>query len=161
VGGLPRSVERHNDGESHGDFGRSNRDDEKYQHLSVVIRKTVCTDVEAGEGDERQIGGIEHQLKAHENGDNVATQQNASKADGKQQPACEQIMIESQRSHKGRGLLEFTTGENDDPNGGHEYKDADCLERQIELSEKRDADLAHIIQSSDSEWWKGILPHGK
>ena len=115
--------------------------------------------MEAGEGDERQIGGIEHQFKAHENCDNVAAQQNPSKANGKQEPACEQIVIERQRIHNGRRLLEFTTGEHDDPNGGHEYEDADCLERQIELSEKRDAHLAHIIQSSDSEWWKGILSY--
>ena len=37
MGGLSRPIERNDDGQSHGDFGRSNRDDEEYQHLGVVI----------------------------------------------------------------------------------------------------------------------------
>ena len=57
---------------------------------TVMMKKTnTCRgnsagrspDAEAGEGDERQVGRVEHQLQRHEDDDDVAPQDDAGEAD--------------------------------------------------------------------------------
>ena len=68
---LPRTVEGDDDGETDGYFRSSDGDDEKDEHLRVEIRQAIGADVEAAEGDQREVRSIQHQLEAHENRDDV------------------------------------------------------------------------------------------
>jgi hypothetical protein len=52
--------------QAHGGFGRGHDDHEKNEHLSLQLAERPA------EGDKRQIDGVEHQLDGHENGDDVA-----------------------------------------------------------------------------------------
>src|SRR3954451_13926201 len=68
----------HDDGQSDDHLGGRDDHDEQRDHLAVQAA------VDAGEGDEGEVGRVEHQLDAHEHDDRVATQQDRGRADGEE-----------------------------------------------------------------------------
>src|SRR5215210_7406371 len=78
--------------EPHGGLGGRDRhhdeDEELPRHVSEV----------AGEGDERQVHGVEHQLDAHEHLDGVALDDDADHADGEQHGREREVP--GQRDHR-------------------------------------------------------------
>ena len=108
MGGPSSPVERNNDGESDGHFGSSDGDDEEHEHLGIVVGETCLTDPKSRERHERQVGRVEHELEAHENGDDVATQHDPSEPDGEEKSAGEEVVVEGERVHVREGSFEFT-----------------------------------------------------
>ena len=53
-----RPVERHDDGQTHRNFGGRNCDDEKNENLRVVVRQPGRTDAEPGKCDERRFAAF-------------------------------------------------------------------------------------------------------
>ena len=90
---LSGTIEGNDDGQTHRHFSGSHGDHEKHHHLAVVVRQAI-DGVEAGEGDEAQVGGAQHQLQTHEDDDDVAAQYYASQPDGKQQAGDEEVIVE-------------------------------------------------------------------
>src|SRR5665213_3121451 len=78
VGAGPAPKDGHHDPQAHHDLGRRNDQDEEDQDLSADVVKG------AGECDEGQVGGVEHQLDAHEHDQHVAADQNAQRTDGEE-----------------------------------------------------------------------------
>src|SRR3984885_3373168 len=70
---------RHDDGQAHDDFAGGDDHGEERHHLAVQAT------MHPGEGDERQVDRVEHQLDAHEHHDGVAAQQHTGGSDGEQQ----------------------------------------------------------------------------
>ena len=91
---APRSEKRDDDGETDRDLSRSDGNDEEDQNLTVRIWKTSF-EIEAREGDERKAGCGEHHLKAHEDDDEIPTNQDTSEPDGKEESADEKIGVEA------------------------------------------------------------------
>src|SRR5437667_8492155 len=59
---LPRAKQGNENGEPHRDFRCGHGDDEKDEHLGVVVWKAAWTDSESGKSNERQVCRIQHQL---------------------------------------------------------------------------------------------------
>ena len=93
MGGLAGPVEGDDDGQSDSHFRRRNGDDEEHQNLRIIILVAVDQS-EAGKGDEREIGGIEHHFQAHEDHDDAASKHDATESDGKKQSAGDEIVGE-------------------------------------------------------------------
>ena len=89
---APGPVERDDDRETNRHFGRRDRDDEENENLTVIIGQARRINTEAGKGNERKIGRVQHQLERHENDNDVAAQEDAGKADREEQPAHEKII---------------------------------------------------------------------
>ena len=92
--GLPQAVEGDDDGEADGHLGGGDGDDEKDEDLGVVVGESEGGDAVAGEGDEGEIGGVEHQLKAHENDEEIAAQKDTGETDREKKAADEKIIAE-------------------------------------------------------------------
>ncbi len=92
--GLPQSVERDDDGEADSHLGGGDGDDKEHEDLRVVVGESEGGDAVAGEGDEGEIGRVEHQLEAHEDDEEVAAQEDAGESDGKKQTADQEIIAE-------------------------------------------------------------------
>src|SRR5262249_31703493 len=89
---LPCAKQRDEKGKANGHFGSCHGDDEKYEHLRVVIGQAVWIETETRKSNERKVCSIQHQLQRHENDDQVASQHHAGKADGKKNAAYEQVI---------------------------------------------------------------------
>ena len=81
--GLAQAVKGDDDSEPDRHFGGGHRDDEEYEDLGVVVGETEGSDAMAGEGDEGEIGRIEHEFEAHEDDEEVAAQEDTGQTDGK------------------------------------------------------------------------------
>src|SRR5215204_4106956 len=66
------------DAETHGGFGGRDRHHDEDEELPRHVAEVT------GEGDERQVDGVEHQLDAHEHLDGVALDDDADHADGEE-----------------------------------------------------------------------------
>src|SRR5690348_9502639 len=88
------AVERDDQGEAHGDFrgGVSH-----HQEGDGVAAHGAAV---AGQGDEVQVGGVEHELDAHEDHQRVAADEHARDADGEQQEGDEEDRVRG--SHQTR-----------------------------------------------------------
>src|SRR5258707_5882022 len=64
--------------------------------------------METRKTDQRQIGGIQHQLQRHENDNNIPSEQDPGEPDSEQQPANYQIIIKSGHSYFNSLLLSRT-----------------------------------------------------
>ena len=69
-------------------------DDEEHEDLGVVVGESEGSDAVAGEGDEGEIGRIEHEFEAHEDDEEVAAQEDAGQPDGKKKTADQKIIAE-------------------------------------------------------------------
>jgi hypothetical protein len=72
IRGFTGSEESDDNCEAHGNLGGCYGNDEEKKNVAFVGGLAVLH-VEAGKRDEREVGGCEHQLEAHENNDEVAT----------------------------------------------------------------------------------------
>src|SRR6185312_5781494 len=78
-GTAPTPEDGHDDRQPDDDLGgRDHHDEERHDHAVEVA-------VHTGEGDQRQVHRVEHQLHAHEHHDGVAPDQHADRADAEQQ----------------------------------------------------------------------------
>src|SRR5947209_5623348 len=82
---------RHDDGQPDHHLARGDDHREEGNHLTVEVT------VQPGEGDERQVYRVEHQLDAHEHDDRVAPQQHTRSADGEQQCGEVQVVLRVHR----------------------------------------------------------------
>ena len=94
VSGLTRTEKCNDDCKAYGDFSRRNRDNKENEDLCVVIGKAFGAHIEAAESYKRQIRRVEHELQAHENGEDVSAQQHSSEADGEEEATGEKIVVE-------------------------------------------------------------------
>src|SRR5659263_152597 len=86
------SVNGHDDREPHHDFGGGDDHDEERHDLTVQVA------VHAGEGDQAEVGGVEHQFHAHEGDDRVAPDEHGGAADREQDHGEHQVVGEAHRS---------------------------------------------------------------
>src|SRR5918998_1634983 len=84
--------ERHDDREADDDLGGRDDHDEERHDLAVDGA------VGAGEGDQRQVHRVEHQLDAHEDDDRVAPHEDADRADGEQDRGEHQVVRQAHDS---------------------------------------------------------------
>src|SRR3712207_2304238 len=84
--------ERHDDGEADDDLGGGDDHDEERHDLAVDGAAG------AGEGDQRQVHRVEHQLHAHEHDDRVAPHEHTDRADGEQDRGEYQVVRQSHDS---------------------------------------------------------------
>ncbi len=89
VRGLAFAIQRHNQGQADSDFRRCHRNDEEHHDLAVELV------VEAGESDQRKIGGIEHQFERHVNDEQIAPDADAEQPETEQNHADDEIMFEA------------------------------------------------------------------
>src|SRR6266511_2920917 len=75
----------HQDAEADDHLGGGDHHHEEGQDLPVQVA------VQLGEGDERQVDGVQHQLHAHEHHDGVAPDEHSGHADGEQQRRQHQV----------------------------------------------------------------------
>ena len=71
----PAPEDGHDDPEADDDLGRGDDQHEEHDRLAADVVE------HAGEGDEGQVDGVEHQLDAHEHHQHVAPDQQADGAD--------------------------------------------------------------------------------
>src|SRR3954447_13716746 len=78
VGGgpTPSAEDRHDDGEAHGDLGGGDHQGEEHERLPAHVVELP------GEGHEREVHRVQHQLDAHEHHEHVAADQHADRTDG-------------------------------------------------------------------------------
>src|SRR5271154_7007215 len=101
VGRLPGAVEGDDDREADRHLSRGDGDDEENEDLRVVVGQAIDK-VEAREGDEGEVGRIQHQLEAHEDDDDIPAQHDPPEADGEEQAAHEKVMIQGERHFNSR-----------------------------------------------------------
>src|SRR5579863_10058458 len=66
-GGVPAAAEDgHHDAEAHDDLGGGHHESEEHERLATDVVE------HAGEGHEGEVGGVEHELDAHEHDEHVA-----------------------------------------------------------------------------------------
>lgn len=87
--------ERHNDGEAYGYLSGSDSDDKKEEDMAFVVRLAFF-DVEAREGNEREVRCGEHQLEAHENDDQIATHQNTGESNREQNSTDKEEVVQGE-----------------------------------------------------------------
>ena len=97
--GLTGTEERDDDGQTYGHFSRSDRYDEKYECLGIVSGKSLCRQVKAGEGDQGEVGGIQHEFEPHEDDEQVAPEQYSGQPQSEEEPTRQKI-IRQGRHHK-------------------------------------------------------------
>src|SRR5690606_30691073 len=85
-GRVAGTEQGHDDRQPHHDLRGGDDHREERDDLAVEVA------VHAGEGDEREVAGVEHQLDAHEHHDRVAPDQHTSGADGEQQRRQVQVV---------------------------------------------------------------------
>src|SRR6478735_5031481 len=77
-GRAPGPEDGHDDREPDHDLGRGHHHHEEGGDLAVEVAVLL------GEGDQREVGGVEHQLDAHEDHDRVAPGEHSHAADGEE-----------------------------------------------------------------------------
>ena len=135
---LTLAIKGDDDGQADGYFGGGDGDDEENEDLRVVIGQSIKSS-ETGKGDERKVGGIQHQFQGHENDENIAAQHDASEADSEKHTANEQILIK--RDH---GLFQLPLAKDDDANGGDQNEDSDNLKGQVKAGEQSVANVPDV-----------------
>src|SRR5215213_1945456 len=90
-GGAPRAEDREDDRQADHDLG--GRDQHHEQRDDLAVQRAA----HPGEGDEGEVGGVEHQLDAHEHHDGVAPQQEGRGADGEQDRRQVQVRVQAHR----------------------------------------------------------------
>src|SRR3569833_1272984 len=93
--GLTASEDRHDDRQSHDDLGGGHDHHEERDDLPVEGA------VHAGEAHERQVGGVQHELDAHEDHDCVPADQHADRPDREQDGGQGQIVPSLEASFVG------------------------------------------------------------
>jgi hypothetical protein len=88
---LPGTIQGDDDGKADRDFSGGYGDDEEDENLGVVVGQSR-DQMEAGKGNERKVGGVQHQLERHKNDYDVAPEQNAGEPNREKHPADNQIM---------------------------------------------------------------------
>jgi hypothetical protein len=88
---LPGAIQGDDDGEADRDFSGGDGDNEEDKNLGVVVGQSG-SEMESGKGNERKVGGVQHQFERHENDDDVAPEENAGEPNGEKHPADNQIM---------------------------------------------------------------------
>src|SRR5581483_3466887 len=78
-GRVTGAEDTHDDGQADHDLGGGDHHGEEGDDLPVQVA------VQPGEGDQGQVGGVEHELDAHEENDGVAPDEDARGADGEEQ----------------------------------------------------------------------------
>src|SRR5262249_8178586 len=68
----------------------------------VVIGQAAWIDTESRESNERQICRIQHQLQRHEDDDEIASQHDSGKPNGKKNPADEKVIAECDHAIEAR-----------------------------------------------------------
>src|SRR6478609_2730561 len=91
-GTPPASEDGHDDRQADNHFGGGHHHHEEREDDAVEVAPDV------GEGHQRQVDGVEHQLDAHEHHDRVLPDQEAHRADAEQQRGQDQIMVRGHRS---------------------------------------------------------------
>src|SRR3989442_2260157 len=89
VGRPAQTVEREDDGERHRHLGRGDDDHEHREELALEV-----AGAEARESDQVEVGGVQHQLHAHEDVDRVAPGEDAEHPQREQRRRDDQIMLE-------------------------------------------------------------------
>src|ERR1043166_5516666 len=102
VGGLALAVEGDDEGEPNGNFGGGDGDDEEDEDLAVGIVG------EPGKGDEREVGGVEHQFKRHVDDEQIAPDDDAEEAEAEQDGADCEVMFEADGHFKSFLLRRMT-----------------------------------------------------
>src|ERR1700729_3668209 len=74
--GLAAAEVRHHDPQAHHDLGCGHHEHEEHDRLPADVVE------HAGEGDEGEVGRVEHQLNAHQHDQDVAPHQEADGTDG-------------------------------------------------------------------------------
>jgi len=69
------------------------RDDKEDKHLSAVIREAVLG-MKAGKGDQSQVSSTEHELKTHENDDDISADNDARETNRKEKSRKEEVFVE-------------------------------------------------------------------
>src|SRR5205823_5056668 len=87
--------DRHDDREPDDDLGRGHDHHEERDDLPVERA------VDPGEGDERQVDRVEHQLDAHEHDDRVAADEHTGRADGEQHGRQVEVVVRAHRISSG------------------------------------------------------------
>src|SRR5688572_4584054 len=95
--------EHHQDGESDARFSGGERHHE--EGGDVPVGGAVVT----GEGDERQVHRVQHQLDGHEDDQQIAAIQHTECADEKENRAQVEVMVQTDRSHQMTFLASSTT----------------------------------------------------
>src|SRR5919112_1069019 len=90
-GGATRAEDAQNDGQTNDDLGR--RDEHHEQRDDLAVQRPP----HAGEGDEGEVGRVEHELDAHEYDDRVAPQQEGRGADREQDRRQVQVGVQAHR----------------------------------------------------------------
>src|SRR5450631_3917186 len=91
---LPRAIKRDDDGKTDGDFRGRHGDDEKDKNLRVVVWNSRGVEAEAREGNQREVGRVQHQLEGHEDDDDVAAQEHVRETDREKETADDKIMAQ-------------------------------------------------------------------
>ena len=81
----PAAEDGDDDAEAHHHLGRGHHQDEEHQHLPADVVQG------AGERDEGEVGGVEHELDAHEHDQHVSAHQHAEGADGEEHGSERQV----------------------------------------------------------------------
>src|SRR5215217_7059186 len=90
-GGAPRAEDGEDDRQAHHDLGR--RDEHHEQRDDLAVERAT----HPGEGDEGEVGGVQHQLDAHEHDDGVAPQQEGRGTDREQDRRQVQVRVQAHR----------------------------------------------------------------
>src|ERR1041384_2457917 len=75
---APQAEDGHDDGQADGHLGGGHGHDEEDERLAVVAAEAMA------EGDEGEVGGVQHQLDGHEDHERVAADDHADHADREQ-----------------------------------------------------------------------------
>src|SRR5262245_9031844 len=100
---APLAVEGDDQGQANGYLGGGDGNNEEHEDLAIEVVG------EPRKGHERQVGGVEHQFERHVDDEQVAPHQHAQQAEREEQPADDQVMFETNRSHFRSFLVSSTT----------------------------------------------------
>src|ERR1700730_18338756 len=106
---LTRAIERDDNGQTHCDLRRGHGNDEKDKNLRVVVGNPGGVEAEAREGNEGEVGRVQHQLERHEDDDDVAAQKHARETDREKQTANDEIMAQCYHAQRSSRLLRTIT----------------------------------------------------
>ena len=95
---LASAVESNDDRKSNCDLRRGNGNNEKDQHLTVVIGQSILSGIETGKRYQSEVCGAQHELEAHEDNDNVTANEYSGQPDGEEESRDEKVFLK--RGHR-------------------------------------------------------------
>src|SRR5579884_1799525 len=123
-----------NDGQADGGFRRGDHHDEEGKDLPIHLFEMPR------EGDKAQVHGVEHQLDGHEDGDDVAAEEEAGNAEAEENGAEDEIPVHRHAAAGGH-LIELLPREYDGAENSDQDEDRGDFERQQILREEAVADV--------------------